>query len=125
MRTILLAIALFIAAAQARAELSEETLAKYGGADHMVMVSGYARDSVTAVLCNLRSETWGTQLRGAIERQIKGDTSLTDPQRSNLLLLLAVAMADAKQDWRKDAASACAEVKDDLADAERFIVRGN
>lgn len=125
MRTILLASALFLATAYARAEMTAETLAKYGGADHMVMVSTYARASVTAVLCNLRPEAWGTQLRGAIERQISADSSLTGAQRGNLLLLLAVSMADAKQEWRKDAGPACADVKDDLADAERFIARGN
>lgn len=125
MKRVLLIAIFLCAAVHARAQMTEETMAKYGGADHMVMVSTYARASVMAVLCNLRDDQWGSQLRNAVERQIKADTSLTDAQRGHLLLLLAISMADAKQDWRKDAVSECADVKGDLADAERFILRGN
>jgi hypothetical protein len=122
MKRMLMACLLVLFTVPAHAEMSEETMnAKYGGADHMVMVSTYARASVTAVLCNLRGQDWGTKLRGEIERRIKVDATLTDSQRANLWLLIAVAMADAKQEWRKDAASECADIKDDLADADRFL----
>jgi hypothetical protein len=101
--------------------MSEEDILKFGGSDNMTMAQTFGELSAAAPLCNFRTKEWGARIRVAIERGIRADATLTDEQKYNLLLLIAVSARDAEQDWRKDSKTECGDIEDDLSDGDRIL----